>query len=499
MQISKSRYCRGLQCPKMVWMDLNKPEEAVNTVNETVLETGTRVGILAQSIFPDCQVVSFTLNGKEMAEETRKLMEAGAGAIAEASFYYDDLFCSVDILRRNEEEEGYDIVEVKSSTAISDIYLDDIAFQYHVLTGAGVKVNHAYILHLNSAYERHGDLELGRLFHLEDCTEDALARQEMIPQVNQAIRYAMRMKEEPAWDINTYCEKPYECAYKGYCGRHLPSPSVFDISGMTYGKKYALYHSGGVSFGDILGREELKLKLTKNHLRQVETEENHLPDTVNKEEIRDFLKELKYPLYFLDFETYQQAIPQFDGVRPYMQIPFQYSLHVQQVVGGDLVHFEYLGETGEDPRRGLAEQLCRDIPMNSCVLAYNMGFEKGRIKDMAQLYPDLADHLMNIHDHIVDLMEPFQKKYYYSEKLHGSYSIKYVLPALCPDDPELNYQNLDGIHNGGEAMDAFARLADMTPEEINKTRANLLAYCRLDTLAMVKILDKLWEMSEYEI
>ena len=496
MQISKSRYCRGIQCPKMVWIDLNKPEEAVSTVNEAVLETGTQVGILAQSIFPDCQVVPFSLNGHEMAEETHKLLEAGANTVAEASFYYEDLFCSVDILHRSEDSEGYDIVEVKSSTGISEIYLEDVAFQYYVLTGAGLKINHAYILHINSTYVRHGELELGKLFHLEDCTEYALELQEKIPARLQAIRLAMKMKEEPQWGIDTYCEKPYECAYKGYCGRHLPSPSVFDISNMTYGKKYALYHRGGVSFGDILGDENLKVQLTKNHLRQVETEAYHLPDTVNKEEIREFLKGLKYPLYFLDFETYQQAIPQFDGVRPYMQIPFQYSLHVQQVVGGELEHFEYLGQAGEDPRRGLAEQLVRDIPRDACILAYNMGFEKGRIKDMAELYPDLSYHLMNIYDHVIDLMEPFQKKHYYSEKLHGSYSIKYVLPALCPDDPELNYQNLSGVHNGGEAMNAFARLASMTPEEAEETRRSLLAYCRLDTLAMVKILEKLWEMSE---
>lgn len=154
------------------------------------------------------------------------------------------------------------------------------------------------------------------------------------------------------------------------------------------------------------------------------------------------MKSLTYPLYFLDFETFQQAIPKWDGVSPYMQIPFQYSLHVQHKKSGPLDHFEYLGEAGKDPRRKLAEQLCREIPLNVCSLAYNMGFEKGVIKRLAEIYPDLSDHLMNIHDNMHDLMVPFQQ-HYYSKELQGSYSIKYVLPAVCPGDPELDYHNLE--------------------------------------------------------
>lgn len=177
-----------------------------------------------------------------------------------------------------------------------------------------------------------------------------------------------------------------------------------------------------------------------------------------------------------------------------MQVPFQYSLHIQNEKGGDLEHREFLGEAGADPRRALAEQLCRDIPKDVCTLAYNMSFEKTRIKELANQFPDLADHLMNIHDNIKDLMLPFQNHYYYSEALEGSYSIKKVLPALCPNDPELDYHALEGIHNGGEAMQAYPDLVNHTPEEQAIIRKNLLAYCRLDTLAMVKVLEKLYDM-----
>ncbi len=158
-----------------------------------------------------------------------------------------------------------------------------------------------------------------------------------------------------------------------------------------------------------------------------------------------------------------------------------------------LIHREFLAPSdGTDPRRSLAEQLCRDIPMNVCTLAYNKGFECGRIKELATAYPDLAVHLMNIREHIQDLLIPFQSGYYYVPAMHGSFSIKSVLPALFPDDPELNYHNLDNrVQNGGDAMTVFPRIKDMPPEEQQATRQALLAYCCLDTLAMVKVWEKL--------
>ena len=205
-------------------------------------------------------------------------------------------------------------------------------------------------------------------------------------------------------------------------------------------------------------------------------------------EILNRICTLTYPLYFLDFESFQPAVPLYDDSHPYEQIVFQYSLHYITTAGGELKHKEYLAQPGEDPRRGVAEALCRDIPRNVCTLAYNMGFEKGRIKGLTELFPDLADHLMDIHDHIVDLMVPFQKRQYYCRAMQGSYSIKYVLPALFPGDPELDYHSLDGVHNGTEASAAFEKMGEMDPVERQKCRENLLKYCGLDTLAMVIML-----------
>ena len=203
-----------------------------------------------------------------------------------------------------------------------------------------------------------------------------------------------------------------------------------------------------------------------------------------------------YPLYFLDFETVIPIIPNAIGARPYQQIPFQYSLHYVETENGELKHKEFLGESGTDPRRALAEQLCDDIPMNVCTTAYNKAFECSRIEEMAQAFPDLANHLRNIKEHIVDLLVPFREGYYYNKNMGGSFSIKSVLPAIFPDDPSLNYHNLDEIHNGGEAMSVFPKIKDMLPDEAAETRYNLLRYCELDTYAMVKVWEELKRVSE---
>jgi hypothetical protein len=210
--------------------------------------------------------------------------------------------------------------------------------------------------------------------------------------------------------------------------------------------------------------------------------------------IENFLGTISYPLYYLDFETYQQAIPEYDGIRPYMQIPFQYSLHIQDKQGGEPVHREFLAAAGTDPRPELVKRLCEDIPPDACVMAYNIAFEKSVIRQLAETYPAYQNHLMAVHENFVDLMKPFSTHAYYCKEFHGSYSIKAVLPALCPEDPELDYNALDGIHNGGEAMTAFATIAALPKAEVERIRTSLLAYCRLDTLAMAKILDALRRM-----
>jgi len=345
------------------------------------------------------------------------------------------------------------------------------------------------LAHIDSTYVRHGALELDKLFCMVDLTDLAVEKQ---PEVEARIRFLsdyMRKAEEPSDPIGGQCFYPYPCGYFGYCGRDLPKPNIFDVGGIQLRTKLANFEKGIVSFEDISAKKALK----PDKLLQVQHELNDLPPHIDREKIAKFLKKLSYPLYFLDFESFQSAVPLYNNSSPYEQLVFQYSLHYFESEGGELLHKEYLAVPGDDPRRGVAEQLCRDIPWDVCTLAYNMTFERGRIKALATLYPDLAEHLMNIHDHIVDLMVPFRQRDYYTRAMQGSYSIKYVLPALFPDDPELDYHNLDGVHNGTEASATFTNMASMEPEERESCREQLLKYCGLDTLAMVKVWQKLTE------
>ncbi len=490
MGLSKSRYCKGIQCPKMLWLDKNKPEEAADLFRDSVLANGTRVGDLARSYFGKYELIEYQEDKPAMCEETKRQMEAGTETIAEASFLYDGLYCAVDLFHKN--GDGWEIVEVKSSVKVSDIYKEDVAFQYYVLTKCGVNVKKVSLLLVNTDYVRHGELDIQNLFQLTDQTDLCREKFSEVEKNVAAIRQAADTAEEPERDIDTYCENPYECAYKQYCRKkkNVPEQSVFDVGwGFYKNAKYKAYHDGIVSFQDIINK---KLRLNEKQQRQVETAYYHKSAAIDREALREFLHTLTYPVYHLDFETLFTPVPRWDGCGPYRQIPFQYSLHIEYE-DGTLIHKAFLAKEGTDPRRALAERLCQDIPMQACVLAYNMSFEQGRLKELGECFPDLKEHLLSICDHLHDLAVPFQQQDYYTEAMKGSYSIKAVLPALFPDDPELNYHNLDQVHNGSEASGAFDQMTGLPLEELAKLRENLLKYCELDTYAMVKILRKLRE------
>ena len=485
--LSKSKYCRAVQCDKMLWMDKNKPECAENLENENVLENGTKVGILAKELFGQHIDIQYEDDVSKMIEQTKKYLSEPPNVITEASFEFDCNFCSVDILKN--DKDGLEIYEVKSSTEVKDIYLDDVSYQAYVLENLGYKVKKACIVYINNQYERHGELELNKLFNIEDVTEIVNSKQDEIKDKISEVRKYMKQTEEPIDDIGMKCFNPYQCQYWKYCTRNLPEYNVFQIRRMKSKDKFELYNNGIIDFKDLL-----KEDLNQKYIEQMEYELYDKEDKINKEKIKEFLDKLYYPLYFLDFETYQQAIPEYDGIKPYMQIPFQYSLHYIESENSELMHKEFLAKPGEDPRRKLAERLVEDIPTNACVLAYNMRFEKSVINNLAEVFPDLSESLMEIHDNIQDLMDPFSARDYYTKAMHGSYSIKYVLPALFPDDKDLDYHALPVVHNGGEAMSVFATLGEQTKEEQERIRYGLLEYCTLDTLAMVKIWEKLKEV-----
>ena len=489
MYLSKSKYCKAVQCNKILWLDKYKSEVANPVDNSSVLDNGTKVGQLAKELFGKYLDVTFSENLSDMINETKEFLKNDICNITEASFDYNGNFCSVDILKKNKNK--YEIYEVKSSTEISDIYLDDISYQYYVLNGLGLKVTKTCIVHINSKYVRHGDLELDKLFNIVDVTDIVLSKQEEVNNKIDEINKYMDNKKEEDRDIDFYCFKPYECPYFKYCSSNLEEHNVFDIRGMSTKKKFELYKKGIYKYTDLLDE-----KINDKYLEQIDFELNDREDKIIIKNIKEFLNTISYPLYFLDFETFQESIPSYDDISPYEQIPFQYSLHILDSKDSELKHTEFLAESNIDPRRDLALKLVNDIPFNVCVLAYNMSFEKNVIKKLAYLYPELSEHLMSIYNNMKDLMIPFKNRDYYTKNMYGSYSIKYVLPALFPNDESLDYHNLDMVHNGSEASNTYMTLTNYSKKEQEIIRKNMLKYCYLDTYAMVKVLSKLYEVVE---
>lgn len=486
MNLSKSKYCIGITCPKQLWLKTYKPEEEESN-NESIFETGHEVGELAKNLFGPYHNISFNEDLNKMIEDTKTAIKEGHNIITEASFIYENNFCSIDILKINNNQ--VELYEVKSSTEITDIYLQDISYQTYILLKLGYKINKCCIVYINNKYQRNGELELDKLFNIEDVTNIVHNNLENVQLNIDKLKLYINNQKEPNIELGPYCMKPYTCPFFKYCTKHLTSNNIFTIRGMSNNSKFKYYNKGIYTYEDLL-----KEDILPKYKQQIEYTLYNKSTYIDMPRIKEFLSTLSYPMYFLDFETYQQAIPQYNGITPYMQIPFQYSLHYIINKDDNLQHKEFLAQPNIDPRRALAEQLVKDIPINSCVIAYNMKFEKMVIKNLTTLYPDLTEHLMNIHDNMHDLMIPFKNRNYYTKEMQGSYSIKYVLPALFPNDPSLNYHNLELIHNGTEAMTSFSELANKTKEEQQLIRKCLLKYCELDTYAMVKIYNKLKEI-----
>ena len=492
MTLSKSLYIRGLQCEKSLWLKKKKPEvlQAPGENAQAVFDTGTSVGELACELFSSGERIEFSGDFDAQIAKTKELIKRGTKVIYEATFCFDGVLVMVDILRIG--VDGLIINEVKSSTSVKDVYIDDAAIQYYVLSSLGYEVSRVNIIHIDSTYTRDETLELEKLFCVQDIIEQVKQKQRDIPKILNKFDEILSQNNEPSIDIGPHCTSPYPCDAWEYCWREqrgIPEYSIFDISRLRSDKKFELYKSGVIKFSDI---KDLS-KFNASQQIQIRSELSQ-EQIIDKDAIKEFLGTLHYPLYHLDFETFQQAVPEFVGLGPYEQIPFQFSIHKDDGKG-NLEHFEFLAEAGADPRYELALNLIKFISQDACVLAYNMSFEKGVIRRLAEAYPQISNELMAIHDNIKDLMAPFASKSYYHPKMKGGYSIKYVLPALVPE-LELAYKDLNLIHNGGEEMQAYENMTRMSADEREASKKALLEYCKLDTLAMVKILQKLKEVTK---
>ncbi|MDK2847555.1 MAG: hypothetical protein PWP34_908 [Desulfuromonadales bacterium] len=485
--LSKSLILKGLQCRKALWLTKHPPDFPLpeRPDLQARFDLGTEVGILAQQLFPGgTEVVYEGLSFSDQIDRTRDLIAGGAQVIYEASFSFSGIFVKVDILVR--DGDAWQIHEVKMGTSVKEVNLDDVAVQYYVLNGCGLPVYQSFLVHIDNTYVRQGPIEVDRLFVGEDVTSEIVERQQRMPLIVEALRATLREGTEPAIDIGPYCTDPYECDFIPYCWRHIPENSVFDIRGVGV-DRFGLYQRGIVRLADV-PLDELK----SAQRQQVKATLNR-QDAIDPQQVKAFLDTLWYPICHLDFETFNTPIPKFDGTRPYQQVPFQFSIHAQESPGAELQHFEYLAPPQGDPRRELIEKLLEIIPADACVLAYNQAFEKGILRELAALFPDLADAIETRLTNVRDLMVPFRRRDVYRWQMRGSYSIKEVLPAMVP---ELSYEGL-AIANGMAAMQAYQEMCALEdPVALAELRAALLEYCRLDTLAMVRILEKLRALGE---
>jgi len=481
--LSKSTFIRGLQCEKSLYLYKHyyNLKDTISPQLQAIFNQGHRVGELAQDLFPGGVDASPPNHFKmqESVVKTKAFIENGETSIYEATFQFNGVLAALDILVK--DNDGWKAYEVKSSTSVSDTYINDAAIQYYAIVNSGIDLKDISIVYINNQYVKNGALDIQELFTIESVYDRV---QDVLPKIpNQVERFKQVIAQDAVPDIaiGAQCSKPYDCDFKGYCWQHIPEYSIFNISRLGTTKKFELYNNGVTVFEDI---DLQRTALNPDQVLQV-TSEIDRTSYINRPKIKNFIDDLQYPLYFLDFETMGTAIPIFDNSRPYQQLVFQYSLHIQNEAD-EVTHHEYLAEANPDidPREAFIKQLITDCGDTGNIIVYNISFERTKLMDLIAVYPKYENDINKIISRLVDLMIPFQKKWYYTPEMKGSYSIKAILPALIP---ELSYQDLD-IKEGGTASTIFGQMVHGTFDgDTEKTRRDLLAYCKLDTLAMVEI------------
>jgi hypothetical protein len=444
--LSKSTFIYGCQCPKRLYLhkyhsELTNPEDEQQ---QAIFKRGTDVGELAQQLFPG----GVNAQGNEAwhsqvtVNRTQKLLPVYA-VIYEAAFMFEGVLCAVDILVRKGKK--YYAYEVKSTNSAKSQHVLDAALQYYVLKGCGLDIADFNIIHFNRDYIKVGPIEHHKLFAETSVLEQVIAQQLFVHEKVVALKHILQLKRVPSIAMGDQCNSPYPCNFSDYCSSLIPTVS-----------------------------------------EEPEVNNDIFFDIPS---LKSFVKGIIYPLYFFDFETVMYGVPEYDFTSPYQQIPFQYSLHIQKSRRSHLTHTHFLGDGMQDPRLQLCEQLVRDLGTIGTILVWSKPFEKGCLEKLARDFPEYAFQIEQIINRLEDLMIPFKQKMVTSDAFYNSSSIKNVLPVMVP---ELSYQNLE-IKEGGMASFMYGQLRELNEMNQLKVRQNLLEYCHLDTLAMVKIWEKLME------
>lgn len=413
----------------------------VDDNTQAMFDNGHKFEPYAESLFPEGVSLGFNDYDEYLSLpiRTQQAIENDDRVLFQPRFEWKEFTCISDIV--SIVEPGVvDLYEIKASTSAKTEHEFDLAFQTAVIEGSGLSVRNIFVIHVNNQYVRHGEIEANKITHIQDVTEKVRAKGELTAKYMPLALDVVNSDKMPD-----------------------PDPELAK-----------------------LGSKQEWLKIYENIFPSApKVWPSDIKPTINKEAIKDFLGQLKYPLYFLDYETMSGLIPYFDGHRPYQQVPMQYSLHILRSPDAELEHHEFLHSENSDPSRPLVEQLISDIGIEGSVIVWFEGFEKARNSELGDMLPEYKEAMEAINDRVVDLIIPFKQKWYDDPRFEGSASIKKVLPVLCP---ELSYKTL-GIQEGGSAQRLWMEaVLDGTREaEKDQILADLLEYCKLDTLAMVEI------------
>ena len=489
--ITKSLYLNGLQCPKLLWIMCNDKEKIpeADEALKHIFEQGHQVGELAKTLFPKGIEIKGDYWELEDSDKKSRIALKLRKPLFEAGFiaYDGKIYSRADILLPAGKNE-WDIIEVKSSTKVDETNIHDVAFQRYCYEKAGLKIRKCFLMHINKEYIRKGKIDAKKLLQKEDITKEVDEAMKDIKQRIDAMLEIMSLKKCPEIKISQECN---DCSLQDYCWKHIPSHSVFDL---YYGgkKSFELYDLGVVNFEDIPENFKLSEKqMIQHHCAKAKTVHVH------KEEIKKFLKTLKYPLYFLDFETYCTAIPLYDKTTPYQNIPFQFSLHTVKNEKSKPEHHSFIAEGEKDPRKEFIDTLKPLLGNKGSIIIYNQSFEQGVLEGLVEIFPKYQGWLKQITERMADLLAPFKNFYYYNPKQQGSCSLKAVLPALTG----LSYEKME-ISAGANASLQYLYMTHRDSEgkkpskdEAAKICKALEEYCGLDSGGMIEIVKRLEELS----
>jgi Domain of unknown function(DUF2779) len=478
--LSKSRFLAGLQCHKRLYLecyarDLGGPPD---DVTRAVFEAGRAIGALARTRYPGGRLVTEDhLHHQEAEQRTRTVLaDESVLAVYEAAFTFDDVRIRADILART--GTGVDLVEVKSTARVKPEHAWDLAIQLHVLHGAGLTLRRACLMHLNPDYVYPGgEYDLEQLFVSEDLSEHARGLGGEVRTALAAMREPLWSETPPAIPTGRHCTAPRTCAFYEHCHVDAPEHPIHELPRLRKRLRERLV---AMAVADIREVPENFSGLSPLQLRVLDAVRTgtRFHDSGAATE----LARLRFPIHFLDFETFGPPLPLYPGTRPYQAIPFQWSDHILNREG-EILHRQFLHEGRDDPRCRFAETLLQTLEGQGSIIVYS-GYEDMCLARLEIALPNLTTRLREVRSRLFDLL-PVVRRHVYDPRFHGSYSIKAVLPALVPG---LGYEDL-AIKEGSLASIAYAEiLAPGTPlERVMELRTALRAYCKRDTEAMVEL------------